>query len=267
MKRLLALAALSGCATMVDGIYRLAGPEAHVARPGAALATGRIDTWREVAVDPRHGLVCRDVSQPWVRHASLETHAENPNGFKAATQFFTVVEALVLGLVIGIHEHTCATQGCGARTSFYPWLAPLAADVAWGTYRSFTIHDEILRSTDLRWGGTSAAEATFAIDDRCPAGTEIPLFAGGEQLVIHVGEAGWTVAAELPALAEFIAAHADFAVGGERIKLHASRAHELVVAVRPPRPIAPPPVEIVAPRPPTVIHCEAGPEGVGCGVR
>lgn len=272
MRRALALAAiagLSGCAAMVDGIYHLAGPQAHSARPGAALATGRVDSWREIVVDPKHGLVCRDVGQPWVRHADLETDVTNPNGFKAATQFFTVVEVLVLGLVVGLHEHSCATEGCGARTSFYPWLAPFAADVAWGTYRSFTIHDEILRSTDLRWGGASVGEAAMTIADRCSVGTEIPLFAGGDQLVVHVGDGGWMVAAELPVLAAFVAAHLDFAVGGDHVRLDASRAPALVAALLPPKVPPPrPPVEVVVPRLPTEVHCGVRSDGTAaCGAR
>ena len=222
---------VAGCALMTDGIHHLAGPEGGSSSSGTALGTGRTTAWREIAVEPAHGLICREVEQPWVRTAQVATRVTNPNGYKAATQFFTVAEYLALGLVIAVHEHTCATSGCDARTGYYPWFAPLAADIAWGTYRSFTIHDEILRATELGWTGPTGGETTTVWSEPCAPGTEVPLYAGADQLVVHVGTAGFTLEAELPSLAGFLADHATFAVGGANIRLDAARGPELAATI------------------------------------
>jgi hypothetical protein len=247
------LALVSGCAVTLDGFYKLAGPHARSSTSGPSLATGQVDGWREIEVDRLRGLVCRDVTVPTVRRATVTTRVTNPNGYKAATQFFTVVEWLVAGLIVGVHEHTCATTGCDDPGSFYPYLAPLAADILWGTYRSFTIHDAILRSAEIGWGGPIAGEQTTEREP-CAAGTELVLQGGPDQVIVHVGEGGFTGPAELALIAEFIGGHASFAVSGEHVRLDASRASELVASMRVRAPTAQPgtPTVVVPALPPGV---------------
>jgi len=231
--RIALLATLIGCATTVDGLYLLTGPHARSRVESASLATGHTDHWREIQIDPRRGLACVDVDVPEVRAATINTSLTHPNGYKAATQFFTVVEVLAAALIVGLHEYGCATNGCGSRIGFYPYLAPLVADIAWGTYRSFTIHNEILRSNEITWNGPTSGE-TMAEREPCAVGTELALYDGGEQLIVHVGERGVTVETELTIIAEFVAAHASFSVGGEHVRLDATNARELAEHVRKP---------------------------------
>lgn len=255
----LALVALSGCAVAMDGAYKLTGPNTGTSVASTSLGTGRVEAWREVEIDPVHGLVCRDLERPFVRTAQVDTRVVNPNGLKLPMQFFTVVEALAIGTIVAVHE----AHG-GDRASFYPWIAPFAADLVWGTYRSFTIHDEIIRSSDVDWRGPSQLDAARTEREACAIGSELVVAAGADQLIVHVGERGLLVAAELPQLAAFIDAHVSFAIAGENVRLDASHARALVAAVMPPPPVAsPPPVRVEVPR----RACVIGPDGTSICVR
>lgn len=244
------LAQLAGCALTIDGIYKLSGPHARPAFEGAERATGRIEATREISFDGA-GLVCTDVALPWVKAPKIEQQFEHPNGYKAATQVFTVAEVAALGIAAGVHEHGCATDGCDNHASWYAYLIPLMVDIAWGTYRSFTIHDAILRRSEVTWNGAERpGEALHAVRVPCEVGTEVPLYAGGEQLLLEVGAEGRVSLADVPALGVFVAAHAGISVGGANIALDASGIADLVRTVRAAQPpgsapaISVPPVRV-----------------------
>lgn len=265
--RALVLVALSGCAGMIDGAYALSGPKTSSVHAGTSIGTGQGSAWREVEIDAVRGLVCRDLEQPVVRTSEARTEATNPNGYRLPMQFFTVLEAIGVATAIAVFESKCSSEGCN-RDHFYPWLAPFAADLAWGTYRSFTIHNEIIRSTDVSWGGVAGGETSQGIREPCGVGTELIAFGGGEQLPLHIGPDGWLVEAEIPSLARFIDAHLTFSI--PEVRLDTARARALVAAV-----IKPEPPEVVvkpaaAPVQPVEVPrdlCAVGPDGTAICVR
>ncbi len=246
----LALAS-SGCVTLTQLVW--SGPQQRIGRAGAQHATDRAAQWREIHFDAE-GLICTDVALPEVRRASLALEVEHPDGYKVATQFFTVAELLAAALVVTGKEYSCATGACGSRLGFYPWFTPLALDLVYGIYRSFTIRDEIYRAHTIEWSAPSPGpetesrpRETTGLADRlaCPIGTEIPLVAGGDTLTVQIGEAGRTPPHLLIHLGAFISQHAGFGIGsGIQVRLDTSGAPLLVTAARaamPHPPAAPPP--------------------------
>ncbi len=261
MRSLAALAAVStlaitgGCAVTVDAAFKLAGPHHRATHPEAELATGRVDTWREISFDSQ-GLICRDVYSPWTRQADVTHAVVNPNGYKAATQTFTVLESLIVGAVVIGNEVVCSRESC---TGSDRWTIPVAAvpfalDIAWGIYRSFTIHNEILRSSHVAWGGERPSDPLEGLVEACPVGTDIVLTDGGEQLLVRVEEGGRSASLQLPALALFIDAHASFAVAGEHINVERKGIPSIVAAAHTAAAVdAPPPPPPAPPRPPSTI--------------
>lgn len=259
MKSLLAALAaivlLDGCALTVDAAYKLSGPRHRSTMQEAELATGRVDTWREISFDAQ-GLVCRDVYSPWTRSADVTHAVVNPNGFKAATQTFTVLEAVIVGAAVIGHAIACSRETC---TGSDRWGIPVAAgafgvDIAWGTYRSFTIHNEILKSSQIAWGGEHASAPLEGITEDCPIGTDIILADGGDQLSVRIDAHGRSTAIQLPTLALFIDAHASFAVAGEHINVDRKGVPAIVAAARTTAPVdaSPPPSAVPPPAPSTV---------------
>jgi hypothetical protein len=246
---LCAIGLLGGCALTVDAAYKISGPRHRATTQAAELATGRVDTWREISFDAE-GLVCRDVYSPWTRSASVTHAVVNPNGFKAATQTFTVLEAVVVGAAVIGHAIACSRETC---TGSDRWAIPVTAaafgvDIAWGTYRSFTIHNEIMKSSEVTWGGEQASEPLEGITEACPIGTDIVLADGAEQLSVRIDQRGRSAAIQLPTLALFIDAHASFAIAGDHINIDRKGVPAIVAAARTaappdtsPPPSAPPP--------------------------
>ena len=265
--RLAIAALLSGCALAADGIYKLGGRHGAGRYVAGGHATGEAEQWREIEIDPRTGLVCRDVERPYVRAPVVRRASEHPNGYKALMQVFTAVEGASVGTAIAVAEHRCSKpEGCSvSRTSFYLALAPFVVDLLYGTYRSFTIHDEIVRSTDVSW---LHASSTPALTEHagCAPGTELVLHDRGDQLVVHIGDDGVTLAAELELIAHFLAKHPTFAIAGPNVRLDATHARSLVAHVLPPASTvvttthAPP---VVAPPAGATIEVET-PIGSGC---
>ena len=215
MRTIVLAAFASGCAVSVDIIHKLSGPEGGSRGGAAAFGTGRIDRAREVRVHPSEGILCRDIETPHVRTSSVDTRVTNPNGYRLATQFLTALEGGITGVYVFGNEYTCQRDGtCDRQREKYLYMIPLFADIAWGIYRSFTIHNEIKRTSEVEFGGTLAAglEAT-AQETACPVDTELALYADTETLILHVGERGRVVEAELDLLYRFVVRNPSFSVG------------------------------------------------------
>ncbi|HEY4056699.1 MAG TPA: hypothetical protein VGM39_08820 [Kofleriaceae bacterium] len=264
MKALLAIACLAtGCATLTDSMWLLAGPKGGEQYSGQSVGTGKSTHAREVGVDPHLGLVCRDVETPYANHSRISTRVTNPNGYRLPMQILTGLEATLTGIYVAGDEYVCHRDGCDAdHNDKYVYMLPLFADIAWGLYRSFTIHNEIVRSTEVEWpqndvllSNEDSANVTL-----CPVGTELPLVAMEDELVVHVGEHGFVVDTELDALFRFVSAHPTFSIASG-VTFDAARLSELVawaryktepVAVA--KPATPSATTTVAAPPPTTIQ-------------
>lgn len=195
------VACLAGCTSGIDLIYRSHGPRDQVSVGGVTSITGLADRWTEISFHREHGLVCSEVLKPSIMtpHGSIDVRS--PNGWKTATQFFTVTEAAALGLATYFHLDDC--DGC-SHTNFTLMTAPFFLDLAWGLYRSFTIRNPIYKSMDLRW---SPGEGSLQEYSRgaCPPGTAIDAQAqSGARLALVIDLDGQLRVGELRALYIFV---------------------------------------------------------------
>jgi hypothetical protein len=210
------LAMLAGCATMADVAYLIGGPKTRGEGLATAHGTGRIDHHREIAIAARDGIVCRDIETPYVTSSSIATEERHPNGYKSVMQVFTALEGGITAVTFGAIELQCATDPAECvenREKLYLYSIPLFADILWGVYRSLTIHNAIVRESRVTWHGDSAPIQGTTLASSCPPGTEVPLYAETEQLIVHVGERGRVVEAEAELVLRFVIAHPQFSVG------------------------------------------------------
>lgn len=265
MRAVVVLPLLASCAITVDVLHAMTGPHSHSSRPAARIGTDRVERWREVSFDDQ-GLVCMDVEAPWTRGAHVGAHVVNPNGYKIATQVFTVLEAALTGIYVGGNEISCAQHGCDSRSG-YKWLVPIGLDVLWGTYRSFTIHDEILRSSDVDWTGPEPPDMDIGARVACPMGTEVALYGDSDQLTVRIEADGHGALGGLAGLVAFVAAHPAFAIADSHIRLESAGAVALVEAFRAKLAAAPHPAEPPAPTAATPPPPPPPPSGVTIDVK
>lgn len=242
IRALLLVTLATGCATMADVAYLIGGPSSRGAASATAHGTGRIDHHREIAIAPREGIVCRDIETPYVTTTTVATDARHPNSYKAVMQVFTALEGGITAATVAGIELQCATtpQDCVEnRDRLYLYAIPLFADILWGVYRSFTIHNAIVRESRVSWQGDQTPVQGTTLASSCPPGTEVPLYAETEQLIVHVGERGRVVEAEAELVLRFVMTHPQFSVGGG-FRLDAAGVADLVAFAR--VKLAPPPV-------------------------
>jgi hypothetical protein len=221
----------SGCIFTIDSLTRLAPPESKVTTGGTSLPGRAGPSTRQVKLDREHGLVCATVDTSTVRPTSVETEALNPNGIKTLVILLTALEGTVFGLSVWKGDHHF-------QSPYY--IVPVGLDVGWGIYRSFAIKPEIIRGTVVSVEDGEHAVSTVEVSTPCPVGTEVALSADGTTLVAHVGEHGWMLADELPALIAFLSAHASVdlanaggaASAGFGVKFDAAAAADIVAAAR-----------------------------------
>jgi hypothetical protein len=258
VKLALAALALTGCATATDLAFLLGGPSVHDRELATAHGTDHVEHAREIAFDPVHGLVCHDLETPYVTDSSVMTHERYPNGIKVPMQLFTGLEAGVTGTVFGIIEIQCASdpKNCVEdRSRLYLYAIPLFADIAWGIYRSFTIHNPIVQDQTVSYPGNSSPIQGSTLAWTCAVGTEIPLVAYTDTLTVHVGDDGHIAPAELDASIKFMLAFPQFSVGGG-LKFDSANVASYLAGERAklPAPVAQPPTVTTPPPgpPPTV---------------
>jgi hypothetical protein len=235
----------TGCATMADVAYLIGGPKTRGDASATAHGTGRIDHHREIAIAPREGIVCRDIETPYVTSSSITTSERHPNGYKAVMQLFTALEGGITAVTFGAIEVQCATNPAECvenREKLYLYSIPLFADILWGVYRSLTIHNAIVRESRVTWRGDATPTQGTTLASSCAPGTEVPLYAETEQLVVHVGEHGRVVEAEAELLLRFVIAHPQFSIGGD-FKFDSKGVADLAAFAR--AKLAPPPAAVV----------------------
>lgn len=216
MRALLAIALLlGGCATTIDAMYLLHGKHTDSDGDRIGVGVGEARRTRSLEFRAGQGLVCHDVEEPFVTRSAVRTHYTNPNGYRLPMRFLTALEASITGITLAAREYTCSRDGCDNRGDLYLYLIPLFADIAWGTYRSFTIHNPIVRNAEVRWPGGVEQVQGVAYESSCPVGTEIVFQDRVDTQVVHVGEGGVVVAAELDLALRFVLAHPGFSVGGQ----------------------------------------------------
>lgn len=208
-------ALLAGCATTVDTMYLLHGKHTDGDGDRIGVGVGEARRTRSLAYRTGEGIVCRDLEEPFVTTSQVTTHATHPNGYRLPMRFVTAFEATITGIALAGREYTCSRDGCDNRGELYLYLIPLFADLAWGTYRSFTIHNPIVRNAEVRWPGGVEQVQGVAYDSSCPAGTEIVFQDRTDTQVVHIGERGVVVEAELDLALRFVLAHPGFSVGGD----------------------------------------------------
>lgn len=128
----------------------------------------------------------------------------------------TALEGGITAVTFGAIELQCATDPAECvpnREKLYLYSIPLFVDIAWGIFRSFTIHNAIVRESRVTWHGDSTAVQGTTLASSCPPGTEVPLYAETEQLIVHVGDRGRVVEAEAEILLRFVLEHPQFSVG------------------------------------------------------
>lgn len=207
----------------------LAGPNSRLKMEGTTLPVRPGKVSREVRLDREHGLMCVDVDEPVVRATFIETQARNPNGIKTLVIIMTALEAGIVGALASVGDSS------NYRSPFL--LVPVGADLAWGVFRSITIHREIIQGTVVTADGPEHTRVV-TMKTPCPPATEIALASDGATFVARIGTGGRLEELELPALVAFLLAHpsVDLARGGVRIgvevKFDAVAAADIVAAAR-----------------------------------
>jgi hypothetical protein len=234
---------ISACAAGLDLLDHSVGgmTATELAEPQGRRATEKADHWREVWLDPHDGLVCVEVTRPWVAVSTTTVAIEPQNGSRSLTWVGVAFDVLISGLGTVYIEGYCHTEGhdCN-RVLDYGLLSPFALSLAWGAYRLATIRPQIVTGGTVRptiEQGDEHDESRAA----CPVGTMFTLVAGGASFAAHIDQDGRMASGQLAELAAFLSQPTpiDVALGDLETRVDVDHAAEFLAAQAAPQALLP----------------------------
>lgn len=231
---LVGLLALNGCAGTFDLMYLLSGPKGDRDSRTALRETDPTQRWRAVSFDKTHGLVCEEIEQSSGSGFEQRVETENPNGWLTTTWAGTLVDGAITTAVILLEELSCREEKggpCVDRTVLYPAFTPIFASLAWGIYRSLTIHPETFLQGDI----VPVTGTPEPFSAPCEMGTVVTLQSGTQTYDVSVDEGGYARGEFRLGLFAFLEEAATIRVAassGLETRLDAQGGRDFVAAVR-----------------------------------